>query len=169
MTTAGAVVPLPGSLHNLRDVLVLGNPAQNLSSFAGVCNQAGGVALTARTILHGSLHAGYLLGGIDNLLHGEAIAGTEVEPVGVTTLHQVIQSAQVGIGQVVYMDVVADDVTYENIYYTGAKDTRISFSGYADGADIKNIHIKDCHIGGKKINKSYKYNYNTYVSDVNIE
>ena len=61
------------------------------------------------------------------------------------------------------------DVTYENIYYTGAKDTRISFSGYADGADIKNIHIKDCHIGGKKINKSYKYNYNTYVSDVNIE
>lgn len=61
------------------------------------------------------------------------------------------------------------DITYENIYYTGSKGTRINFSGYAEDADIKDLHISNCYINGKRIDKDYNYIKNKYVSNINIK
>ena len=61
------------------------------------------------------------------------------------------------------------DITYENIYYTGSKGTRINFSGYAEDADIKDVHISNCYINGKRIDKDYNYIKNKYVSNIIIK
>ena len=108
VSATGAVEPLPSGFYDVQSILVLGNPAKDFSSLAGICNQAGRVTLTAGAVFHGSLHAGYFLSGINDFLNGKTLAGAEVEPVGVATLHQVIQSAQVSVGQVVYVDVVTN-------------------------------------------------------------
>ena len=61
------------------------------------------------------------------------------------------------------------DITYDNIHYTGAKATRINFSGYAEDADIKDVQISNCYINGKRIDKDYNYIKNKYVSNINIK
>lgn len=61
------------------------------------------------------------------------------------------------------------DVTYENIYYSGNFLPRISFSGYAKDAYVKDIKITNCNINGKRIDKNYKYGKNQFVSNITIE
>lgn len=61
------------------------------------------------------------------------------------------------------------DVTYENIFYTGTHLPRISFSGYASNADIKDIKVSNCCFNGKRIGKNYNYIKNQFVSNITIE
>lgn len=61
------------------------------------------------------------------------------------------------------------DITYENIYYTGSKETRISFSGLNDDADIEGISVRNCNVNGQTIDNNYNYLRNGYVSDIKIE
>ncbi len=89
-------------------VLVLGHPAQHLLGLAGVRDQAGRIALAAVAVGHGSLLAGHLLGGVDDLLDGKPLARAEVEPVGVAALHEIVERAQMRVREIVHVDVVAD-------------------------------------------------------------
>lgn len=61
------------------------------------------------------------------------------------------------------------DVTYDNIFYTGAFLPKIKFSGYSSAANIKDIKVSNCYFNGKRIGKNYNYTKNQFVSNITIE
>ncbi len=108
MTATGAVEPLPCGFNDVVGILMLGNPAEDFRSLAGVGDEARGVAFATITVGDWARLARDLFRGINDFLDGKSLASTEVEPVGFTTLHQVVHGTKVRVGEVIDVDVVAN-------------------------------------------------------------
>ncbi len=76
-------------------------------SLFGACDEAGGVAGATRFDFGGDGVAGDAAGGFDDFFDGEAGAVAEIEDE-LVVLVEGVEGEQVGVGEIGYVDVVAD-------------------------------------------------------------
>lgn len=100
--------PLPGCFHDGSGVLAAGFPAEDFPGLLGIGNQAGRVAFAARTVADGDFPAGDFFSRFQDFPDGKPQAGSQIEAFRGAALHQVVHRSQVGVRQVVDVDVVAD-------------------------------------------------------------
>ncbi len=96
-----------------------------------------------------------------------ALCGEPMSPEGFGGLINIVINKSLWSMDETYGKV--SDITYENIHYTGTKNTRIRFTGYAEGSDIRDISIRNCNIGGRRLDSSYLCDTNRHVSNISIE
>lgn len=103
----------------------------------------------------------------DPIYLNAALCGEKMSPDGFGGLINIVVSKSLWSTDEAYGKV--SDITYENIFYTGAKETRISFAGQSEDAGVNNVNIRNCWINGKRIDKNYRYNKGNFITNINIE
>ena len=108
MAAARASHPLPCGFHNGPGILAPGFPAEDFLGFCRIGDQAGWISFPAGAVADGNLLPGDFFSGFQDFPDGKPQAGTQVEALRGASLHQVVHGFQVGVRQVVHVDVVPD-------------------------------------------------------------
>src|SRR5262249_29154077 len=100
-------VPGPGGAQDAVEIGDLRRPAQHLAGAAGVGDERSGIARPAPDLAARDLVAGDALGGLDHRLDAVPRAGAEIELEALAAVQQMADRADMRLGQVLDMDVVA--------------------------------------------------------------
>lgn len=98
---------IPGAVHDVGEV-AFGGPAQELIGFCGIGDEGWWIAGTAWADFAADGLAGRGFGGLDYFQDGIAFARAEVDGKGIAFLFEMLKGADVGVGKVVDVDVVAE-------------------------------------------------------------
>lgn len=126
-------MPSPSGLDNGFRIFELGFPAEAFLGFCGVCDEFGGIAGASGRRGGGDGETGDLAGGFENFFDGETASGTEID--GTNKIGE--KGAEVGIGEVCYMDIVADASAIRGRIII-AKDFEFLLLSESDLEDIRN-------------------------------
>jgi len=100
--------PFPRRLDYEFQVVVLRLPASLGLEFRDVGNRFRRVTGAPPRFLNGEIDARHLLGGLDDLFHGEAPAVAAVHDIALICLDNVFQCPDMCLREIIHMDVVAD-------------------------------------------------------------
>ena len=101
-------IPFGLNMYENLHIGVLGLPAQHLRGLPAGGDQCGGVAGAAALLPDGDGVAGDPAGGLDDLPVGEALPVAQVEGGGGVGALQVVQGQEVGVDEILHVDVVPD-------------------------------------------------------------
>ena len=99
-------MPVPGSTNDRLEVMP-GRPTDGPLRQSIVGDQGGRVAIATRPVLNIEIPAYDLLNGREQLLHGRAMAGSEIQGVAGSVAQKVLDRAGMGIGKIENVDEVA--------------------------------------------------------------
>src|SRR5262249_40550423 len=91
-----------------RDVGMLGRPCEPLAGKRGVAHEGRRIARPPRADADRNAAARYLAGDLDELAHRPAAPGPDVERGAAAARQEIAQRADMGVGKIGHMDVVAD-------------------------------------------------------------
>jgi hypothetical protein len=99
-------MPVPGGTNDRLEIMP-GRPTDDPLRQSIVGDQGGRVAIATRPVLNIEIPAHDLLNGRKQLLHGRAMAGSEIQGVAGSVAQKVLDRAGMGIGKIENVDEVA--------------------------------------------------------------